>query len=207
MIGLVGGYLAYRAMRRIDDYVIEVLISIALAMTTYSFAAHLHTSGPIAVVVAALFVGNKGPKDAFSDQTQRYLFGYWTLVDEILNSVLFLLIGLEVLVLRFAWSQALLAISILPLLVAARLLATSLPVLVLRRWQSFVPGSIAILTWGGLRGGISIALVLSLPETAQKPLLLTATYVAVIFTITVQGLTLKRVIEHFRGDWEKLPAG
>lgn len=197
LIGLGAGYVAYRAMRRIDDYVIEVLISIALAMATFSVASHLDTSGPIAVVVAGLYIGNRGPEDALSGQTQRYLFGYWTLVDEILNSILFLLIGLEVLVLRFDWTHALLALCLIPAIVAARLMATSLPVLILQRWQSFAPGSIAILTWGGLRGGISIALALSLPETSEKPMLLTATYCAVIFTIAVQGLTLRRVIGHY----------
>jgi len=200
LIGLAAGYLAYRASRRIDDYVIEVMISIALAMAAFALASRLHASGPIAVVVAGLYLGNRGPKDALSDQTQRYLFGYWTLVDEILNSILFLLIGLEVLVLRFNASHALLALCIIPLVVAARFAATSLPVIALRRWQSFAPGSIAILTWGGLRGGISIALALSLPETAAKPMLLTATYCAVIFTIAVQGLTLKRVIRHYCKD-------
>ncbi len=194
LIGLVAGYIAYRASRRIDDYAIEVLISIALAMGAFALASRLDASGPIAVVVAGLYLGNRGPQDALSEQTQRYLFGYWTLVDEILNSILFLLIGLEVLVLRFDGTHALLALGLIPLVVAARFLATSVPVLVLRRWQSFAPGSIAILTWGGLRGGISIALALSLPETAEKAMLLTATYCAVIFTIVVQGLTLKRVI-------------
>ncbi|ODN71049.1 Na(+)/H(+) antiporter NhaP [Methylobrevis pamukkalensis] len=197
LIGLAAGYVAYRATRRLDDYAIEVLISIALAMGAFSLATHLHASGPLAVVVAGLYLGNRGPRDALSDETQRYLFGYWTLVDEILNSILFLLIGLEVLVLRFDWSHSLAALCLIPVIVAARFTAAAIPVLVLQRWQSFAPGSIAILTWGGLRGGISIALALSLPETPEKPILLTATYCAVIFTLAVQGLTLKRVIRHY----------
>jgi CPA1 family monovalent cation:H+ antiporter len=110
-----------------------------------------------------------------SDLTQRYLFGYWTLVDEILNSTLFLLIGLEVLVLRFEFSLTLLAIVLLPIVFLARLAATGIPVKLLERWLEFVPGAIAVLTWGGLRGGISIALALSLPEGPEKPLILTAT--------------------------------
>ncbi|MBZ9937040.1 sodium:proton antiporter [Mesorhizobium sp. BR1-1-16] len=199
LIGLGAGYIAYRASRRIDDYVIEVLISIALAMGAFALASRVDASGPIAVVLAGLYLGNRGPMDALSEETQRYLFGHWTLVDQILNSILFLLIGLEVLVLRFDGGHVLLALGLIPVVVAARLLATSLPVLVLRRWQSFAPGSIAILTWGGLRGGISIALALSLPETPEKAMLLTATYCAVIFTIAVQGLTLKRVIRHYCG--------
>ncbi len=110
-----------------------------------------------------------------SDLTQRYLFGYWTLVDEILNSTLFLLIGLEVLVLRFEFSLTLLAIVLLPIVFLARLAATGIPVKLLERWLEFVPGAIAVLTWGRLRGGISIALALSLPEGPEKPLILTAT--------------------------------
>jgi CPA1 family monovalent cation:H+ antiporter len=197
VIGMATGFLAYFAMKKIDDYPIEVLISIALATGAYALASMLHSSGPIAVVVAGLIIGNKGPKDALSDQTQRYLFGYWTLVDEILNSILFLLIGLEVLVLRFELNQTILAFMLLPVVFLARLLATALPVKLLQRWQTFTPGTIAVLTWGGLRGGISIALALSLPEVAQKPLLLTATYVTVIFTVVVQGLTLRKVIARY----------
>lgn len=194
-LGLATGYIAYLATRRIDDYPIEVLISIALVMGTYSFASWLGASGPIAVVVAGLIIGNKGPTDAMSDLTQRYLFGYWTLVDEILNSILFLLIGLEVLVLRFELPLTFLAVALLPVVFLARLAATGIPVKLLERWLEFVPGTIAVLTWGGLRGGISIALALSLPEGPEKPLILTATYVTVIFTIVVQGLTLKKVVE------------
>jgi CPA1 family monovalent cation:H+ antiporter len=156
-------------MRRIDNYPVEVLISIALAMGTHLLASLLHASGPIAVVVAGLIIGNKGPADAMSDQTQRYLFGYWTLVDEILNMLLFLLMGLEVLVLRFEPSLTLLAVFLLPVIFLARLLATAIPVGLHKRWQSFVPGTVAILTWCGLRGAISIVLALSLPKLQRRP--------------------------------------
>ncbi|MGK9054264.1 cation:proton antiporter [Neorhizobium petrolearium] len=197
LLGLATGYLAYIAMRQIDDYPIEVLISIALVMGTYSLASLLHASGPIAVVVAGLIIGNQGPKDAMSDMTQRYLFGYWTLVDEILNMLLFLLIGLEVLVLRFEPTLTMLALLLLPVILFARLAATAIPVQLLQRWHSFVPGTVAVLTWGGLRGGISMALALSLPEGPEKAVILTATYVTVVFTIVVQGLTLKSVIKRY----------
>jgi CPA1 family monovalent cation:H+ antiporter len=194
VLGWGTGYLAYRAMRRIDDYPMETLISLALVAGTYALAAKLHMSGPIAVVVAGILVGNRGPVDAMSDLTQQYVFGFWTLVDEILNSVLFLLIGLEVLVLRFDPSFAGLAAVSIPLVLLGRFLAVTIPVLVLQARQEFVRGTIPVLTWGGLRGGISIALALSLPEVAEKPPLLAATYAVVVFTIVVQGLSLRAVV-------------
>jgi CPA1 family monovalent cation:H+ antiporter len=199
ILGLITGYVAYRATRAIDDYPIETLISQALVMGTYALASKLHMSGPIAVVVAGILIGNQGPRDAMGDETQRYLFAFWTLIDEVLNSVLFLLIGLEVLVLSFDRIFLWPAVSVIPLVLLARFLAVSIPVLALRSRTEFVRGTIPILTWGGLRGGISIALALSLPGVAEKPILLAATYAAVIFTIVVQGLSLRAVVERFSG--------
>ncbi|SDE51935.1 cation:proton antiporter [Belnapia rosea] len=194
-LGLVAGYIAYRAMKQIDNFSVEVLISLGLVMGTYALAARLGTSGPIAMVVAGLLIGNRGPRDALSDLTQRYLFGFWTLVDEILNAILFLLIGLEVLVLRpdalFAWLPA----SAILLVLLARFAAVALPVWMLSRWTVFVPGTIPVLTWGGLRGGISVALALSIPEVDEKPTILAATYFVVLFTLIVQGLSLRRLVE------------
>ena len=195
VLGLIAGYVAYRAMRAIDDYPIEVLISLALVTGTYTLAAKLHMSGPIAMVVAGLLIGYRGPRDALSDVTQRYLFGFWTLIDEILNSVLFLLIGLEVLVLRLDPTFGWLAASAVPLVLLGRLFAVSIPVLALSPIYSFVRGTIPVLTWGGLRGGISIALALSLPEAPEKSVILAATYAVVLFTIVVQGLSLRRLVE------------
>lgn len=197
VLGLAAGYLAYRAMRSIDEYAIEVLISLALVTGTYVLASTLHMSGPIAVVAAGVLIGNHGPRDAMSDQTQQYLFGFWTLIDEILNSLLFLLIGLEVLVLRFDPSFGWLAVAAVPLVLVARLLAVSVPVLALRTTHEFVRGTVPVLTWGGLRGGISVALALSLPEIAEKSVVLAATYAVVLFSIIVQGLSLRAVVERF----------
>ncbi len=194
-LGAVTGYVAYRAMRAIDDYSIEVLISLALVVGTYAIASRLVVSGPLAVVVAGLLVGNRGPRDALSDQTQRYLFGFWTLIDEMLNSVLFLLIGLEVLVLRFEPAFGWLMALAVPLVLVARLVAVSGPVLLLGLFRKFARGTIPVLTWGGLRGGISVALALSLPEVAEKSPLLAATYSVVLFTLIVQGLSLRAVIK------------
>ncbi len=193
LLGLVTGYAAYRAMRAIDDYAIEVLLSLALVTGTYALAGKLHMSGPIAMVVAGLLIGNHGKRDALSDVTQRYLFSFWTLIDDILNSVLFLLIGLEVLVLRLDPSVAWLAVLAVPLALCARLFAVSIPVFALSASHTFVRGTIPVLTWGGLRGGISIALALSIPEVQEKSAILAATYAVVLFTIIIQGLSLRAV--------------
>ena len=194
LIGLVTGYVAYRAMRQVDEYVIEVFISLALVMVTYALADRLHTSGPIAVVIAGLLIGTRGPDDAMSETTQRYLFGFWTMIDELLNSVLFLLIGLELIVvgvnLRFGW----LALCAIPLVLLARAASVAIPVTALGYFMRFIKGSIPVLIWGGVRGGISVALALSLPYGEARSIILTATYAVVLFTIVVQGLTLKRVI-------------
>jgi CPA1 family monovalent cation:H+ antiporter len=195
ILGAVTGYFAHRAMRAIDDYVIEVMISLALVMGSYAIASRLGVSGPLAVVVAGLLVGSRGPREALSDQTQRYLFGFWPLIDKMLNSVLFLLIGLEVLVLRFEPAFGWLMALAVPLVLIARLAAVSGPVLLLGLFRKFVRGTIPVLTWGGLRGGISVALALSLPEVAEKSALLAATYAVVLFTLIVQGLTLRAVIK------------
>ena len=194
VLGLVTGFVAYKAMRAIDNYPVEVLISLALVAGTYALASRLHMSGPIAVVVAGLLIGNRGASYAMSDETQEYLFAFWTLIDEILNSVLFLLIGLEVLLLRLDPSFAWLALLAIPLSLVARLAAVSLPVVVLSARETFVRGTIPALTWGGLRGGISVALALSIPEVAEKSQILAATYTIVIFTIVVQGLTLGALV-------------
>lgn len=195
VLGAITGYVAYRAMRAINDYPIEVLVSLALVAGTYTLAARLGLSGPIAVVVAGLLIGSRGPRDAMSEETQRYLFGFWTLIDEILNSVLFLLIGLEVLILRYEPAFAALALLAVPISLVARFFAVSGPVMVMGRIRPFARGTVPVLTWAGLRGGISVALALSIPEVAEKSPILAATYAVVLFTLIVQGLTLRRVIQ------------
>ncbi len=192
-LGLVAGYVAYQAMRRIDEYGIEVLITLALVTGSYGLASALHVSGPIAVVAAGLLIGNRGKSRAMSETTRRYLYAFWTLLDEILNSVLFLLVGLEVLVLSFALGNVWLAVAVIPIALAARLAAVAFPVLALRWFTTFVRGTIPVLTWGGVRGGISIALALSIPDVPERSAILTATYAVAVFTIVVQGLTLSRV--------------
>lgn len=197
VLGLATGYIAYRAMRLIDDYGIEVLITLALVMGSYALASSLHLSGPIAVVVAGLLIGNRGSADAMSETTRNYLFAFWTLVDEMLNSILFLLIGLEVLVLSFALKNIWLALAAIPVALIARLFAVAVPVLVLNPVTTFVSGTIPILTWGGVRGGISIALALSIPDVPERSAILAATYAVAIFTIVIQGLTLSALAKRY----------
>ena len=196
VLGLIAGYVGYRAMYQVDDYNLEILISLAVVMLSYSAAIALHMSGPIAVVIAGLLIGNRGVKYAMSETTRSYLTRFWTLLDEVLNSVLFLMIGLEVIVVASgigdAWPLALLAI---PITLGARFISVSIPVLMLSRSKTFTKGAIPVLTWGGLRGGIAVALALSLPENEFKSTILTVTYAVVLFSIIVQGLTVKSLVE------------
>ncbi|APX85925.1 sodium:proton antiporter [Methylorubrum extorquens] len=193
VLGVVTGYVAYRAMRAIDDFPVEVLITLALVTGTYAIAQKLGASGPLAVVAAGLLIGERAPRYAMSDNTQKYVSALWTLIDEVLNSVLFLLIGLEVLVLRFQVASLTLAAFAVPIVLVARLVAVSTPVLLFRWGGNLCLGNVPFLTWAGVRGGISVALALSIPGSDAKPAILAATYAVVLFTIIVQGSTLGMV--------------
>ena len=195
ILGLIAGYAGYRAMHHIDEHNLEVLITLALVMVTYALAIRLHMSGPIAMVLAGLFIGNKGMKYAVSETSRDYIRKFWSLVDEILNSVLFLLIGLEVLVIARLVDHAGVALLLIPVSLCARWVAVFVPISILSRWSTFTKGAIPILTWGGLRGGIAVALALSLPLNEYKPTILTITYGIVLFSIIVQGLTIKPLVE------------
>jgi len=190
VLGGVLGWLTFQLMKRIDDYALEVLLSLGLAFGGYELAVTLHTSGPIMAVVAGLFIGDVGVKYGMSELTRDYVDAFWKLIDEILNAVLFLLIGIEVLELAFSIDALLAGLLAIVLSLLARLTAVAVPILILRPFRSFSPGIIPIMTWGGLKGGISVALALSLPESQYKPMILTATYVVVVFSIVFQGLTV-----------------
>jgi Na+:H+ antiporter len=190
LLGAVLGWLTFLLIRRIDDYALEVLISLGLALGGYELAVTLGVSGPIMAVVAGLFIGDVGKQYGMGALTQEYLDKFWEIVDEILNAVLFLLIGIEVFALALDFDMVRVGVLSIVLSLLARLVGVSVPVLMLRPVRPQERDVIPIMTWGGLKGGISVALALSLPASEWKPTILAATYFVVVFSIIVQGLTV-----------------
>lgn len=195
ILGLCLGWLVYRLLAHVDQYQVEVLLTLSLVTGGYALAGALHLSGPIAIVVAGLLIGNQGRQFAMSATTVQHLDTFWELVDEVLNAVLFLLIGLELLVLTFTGAYLVAGLIMIPLVLVARMISVSLPVMLLKRVRAFSPNVIRMLTWGGLRGGISVALALSLPAGEPRQQILAVTYVVVVFSIVVQGLTIGRLVK------------
>ncbi|MGR3638008.1 cation:proton antiporter [Alterinioella nitratireducens] len=193
LLGGALGWLTFRVMRRIDDPSLEVLLTLGLAFGGYELAIWLHVSAPIMAVVAGLLIGEVGPKGGMSEETRRHVDAFWFMIDEILNAVLFLLIGIEVFAVAFSGDVLLTGLAAIALALVARLAAVSIPILILRPFREFANGTIPVMTWGGLKGGISVALALSLPDNDWKPLILGATYLVVVFSIIVQGLTVARL--------------
>ena len=194
-LGLAAGAVAFWALRSIDEYNLEVIITLALVTVTYEVAHMLHTSGPIAVVVSGLLIGNHGTRLAMSETTRAHLTNFWTLIDEILNAVLFLLIGLEVIIISTTPGLMWVSLIAIPLVLGARFVAVAVPIGVFGLFRDFTKGAIPVLTWGGLRGGISVALALSLPNGDEKDAIVTVCYTVVVFSILVQGLTIGKLVQ------------
>jgi CPA1 family monovalent cation:H+ antiporter len=194
LFGLALGYVTFRLLKSVDHYQVEVLLTLAAVVGGYALAAHLHVSGPLAMVVTGLMIGNHGRAMAMSDTTRRYLDMFWELVDEILNAVLFVLIGMEVLLIDF--TPAVLGAGAIAIVITllARGATVGLPIAALCGLFRLPPGAPAVMVWGGLRGGISVALALSLPHGEGGVTVLALSYCVVVFSILVQGLTIGRVV-------------
>lgn len=193
IFGAVLGYLAHFSIKSIDNYRVEVLITLTVVMCGYSLADHFHLSGPLAIIIAGIILGTKGKNEGLSDISRDYLGKFWDLLDEIFNAVLFLLIGLEMLVIKINSTIMLIGAIMIILVLFARFIAVSFPVMFLRLWIKFEKNAILMLTWGGLRGGISVALALSLPEAMHRDEFVLITYIIVVFSIVVQGLSIGRL--------------
>ena len=194
LFGLGLGYVGFLMLSGVDNYQVEALITLALVSGGYALAEVLHISAPIAIVVAGLLIGNKGRMFAMSDKTRERLDNFWELIDEILNAVLFLLIGVEILILTLSKQFMIAGLFAIPIVLLARLICVGTPIQLMKKFRTFSPHATTILTWGGLRGGISVALALSIPAVPAREPLLVITYFVVVFSILVQGLTLKKVL-------------
>lgn len=198
IFGLLLGWVIFRLLKSIDDYDIEVIITIAGVMGGTVLAQKFHLSAPLAMVTAGLIVGNDTNRESSMSQiTEQYVDKFWELVDILLNTILFVLIGMEILLLTFVESYILAGIVAIPLILLARYISLMLPIKTFAKKLEFIPHTNLIMTWGGLRGGISIALALSLTQEMHRDLFLVMTYIVVVFSIIVQGLTVGKVIKKF----------
>jgi len=193
VFGFVIGWIVYKLLKTVDNYHVEILMTLALVMGGYTLAMYLHLSGPIAIVVAGLLIGNRGRILAMSDKTRDNLDTFWELIDEILNVILFVLIGLEILILSFSINYIYASLLIIPVILFSRFITVFIPVTILKYLRDFSPNEIKIMTWGALRGGISVALALSIPAGTEREIIVSITYIVVVFSIIVQGLTISRL--------------
>ncbi len=195
IFGLIAGWITYQLLKSVDNYQVEILLTLALVTGGYAFAARFHFSGPIAIVVAGLLIGNHGRRFAMSHKTRNHLDDFWELIDVILNALLFVLIGLEILALTVAGQYLLAGLIAIPIVLIARFLSIGIPLSLLKFLRKIDPEVLPIMTWGGLRGGISVALALSLPAGEIRDVILMMTYTVVVFAILVQGLTIKCLVK------------
>lgn len=200
LLGLLLGFTASNSMKKIDDYKVSALITLSIVMGGFLIAKELHISSPLAMVIAGLIIGNYGKKVAMSKTTQDYLNKFWELIDEIMNAILFLFIGFELLLIEDLMDQILLGIVTIFIVLLSRTLSIVIPARTILRKNTFSKGSLIVLVWGGIRGGVSIALVLSMPNSEWKDLLLEITYIVVLFSIVIQGLTVGKVAHRVLKD-------
>lgn len=193
LFGAILGYVAHLLIKSIDNYRVEVLITLTVVMCGYSLADYLHLSGPLAIIIAGIIMGTKGKGEGLSELSRDYLGKFWDLTDEIFNAILFLLIGLEMLVIKVNPTIMIISGIMIAVVLLARLLCVAAPVLFLKIWMKFEKNAILILTWGGLRGGLSVAMALSIPEAMHRDEFVLITYVIVVFSIVVQGLTIGKL--------------
>ena len=198
IFGISIGYLGYVLMRSIDNYKVEVMITLAVVMGGYSLANLLHVSGPLAMVAAGIIIGNQGKEFAMSDTTLEYINKFWELVDESLNAILFVLIGLELLLIHIVPTYIFIGLVAIIIVLVTRFISIFLPAQIIKLKEQITQRTIIIMTWGGLRGGISIALALSLKPEMQKDLWVTLTYIVVAFSILVQGLTVGKLARRLK---------
>src|SRR3989338_3216082 len=200
LYGLAIGYAAFELIRRVDDYHVEILLSLALVAGGYALASVLHVSGPLAVVVAGLVIGNHARKFGMSEKTRHNLDIFWNVVDDILNVLLFVLVGFEALLVNVKFTYALAGFAVIPLVLFGRFASVSLSSFVSYTLKPFGRNAIPLLTWGGLRGGVSFALALALPHGESRDALILITYMVVVFSVLVQGLTMGRLVRRFESD-------
>ncbi len=194
LFGALLGWLTNFMLSQVDDYHVEIMLTLAVTTGGFVAANHLQLSGALAMVVAGLLVGGRGRAYAMSVVTEARLFDFWALIDEFLNAMLFVLIGIEVVIVEFTGPSGLAGALAIPLVLLARAISAGIPLQAIRPWHRLPRGALPILTWSGLRGGISVALALSLPSGAFRSTLITMTYVVVCFSILVQGLTVQGVV-------------
>lgn len=202
-VGLAAGYMAFLLLKGVDSYPVEILITLALATGGYALAEYLHVSAAIAVVIMGLVIGNHGTRSVMSEKTRQHLFAFWELVDEVLTLMLFGLIGIAVIGFTLKEGYVRASLVAIPLVLLARFMSVGLPMVLMRTFRQAAPNSLHIMTWGGLRGGISIALALSLPPFAEREMIVVATYAVVLFSLLVQAPTLGAFIKKLQRDTDR----